>query len=90
MFHPSRPSASAVLFFFVLFESAAFAADLPSGYAPVSGSSSYSASADGNSGTLTSTTAVSVGQWSGGFDVAAGKTFTANLPPGGAHLSRDI
>ncbi len=73
-----------------LLSAVAFAADLPAGYQPVSGSSSYATSADGNSGTLTATTAASIGNWGAGFNVASGKTFTANLPAGGAHLSRDI
>ncbi|MCG3175158.1 MAG: hypothetical protein MOGMAGMI_00080 [Candidatus Omnitrophica bacterium] len=66
------------------------AADLPQGYEAVAGSSSYTVSPDGLSGTLIALDGVTIGQWSGGFNIGDGHVFTALIPEGGAHLSRDI
>jgi len=68
----------------------AFASDLPAGYEAVSGSSSYSVSEDGKTGTLTATDTVTIGNWSQGFNIGQGYAFNAMLPSNGAHLSRDI
>jgi len=73
------------LFFIQTF---AYAGDLPAGYQPVSGNSSYKI--EGKTGTLQASDAVTIGEWSKGFDIAQGHTFNALLPANGAHLSRDI
>lgn len=73
---------------FLFSQVSAFAADLPDGYQAVSGASSYQVL--GNTGTLTATDTVTIGQWNQGFNVGSGKTFEALLPTNGAHLSRDI
>lgn len=85
-----RPMAWVLLVSTMLFSTPARAADLPDGYQPVAGSSSYSVSGDGLTGTLTASDPVTIGNWSAGFNVASGHTFEALLPAGGAHLSRDI
>ncbi len=86
--NPLRAASGLVAFFVLFIQTFAYAEDLPAGYQPVSGSSTYKV--EGKTGTLQASDAVTIGEWSKGFDIAQGNTFNALLPANGAHLSRDI
>jgi filamentous hemagglutinin family protein len=63
-----------------------YADDLPTGYTPVEGQSSYSV--EGSVGTLTAVDQQTIGQWES-FNIGAANTFNALLPGAdAAHLSR--